>query len=1290
MATNSLFEIYDLIANSGFFDEAYYLECNPDVTALKIDPLLHYLEYGAKEGRTTSAAFDASYYLEQCATRNEKPENPILHYLTTGAAAGLKISRDIGKAAPDDVETGFRRKRGQAYDLILKSGMFDTKYYLERNPDVAALKIDPVLHYLKDGARERRAPNSEFDTNYYLEQCKKEDQEPDNPLLHFIAFGAAAGMKIRRETSKPAGPDDDNERRLYVDSPQIVDGIAKTSVRGSFPVSGWALARKQVASVNLAVDDMPISAAHYGLRRDDVKRAFPAWQNSLWSGFSVIVPGSVLSPGRHRIRILVTDRAGGTSSAEFLANVDESENDALSSFRRKIAQADISLYEQMIAARPVTFGFLMRLPVDWNAIDQARVTIASLREQPYNGWRLTIILSEGGKKVIEDRLLAGFNDLVGRVRVMPKPKPASPLVSFMGDEARQERPTFFSILSPGDELSVDALLEVAVTANMHRSADFIYSDEICFSPITKVREAYFKPQWSPDLLLSSNYIGRLWCASTDLLKNSAARLDDFVRFGEYDLVLRLTERANEIRHNPSILCRRGPVRIDAESFERRALGRAMVRRGIKAGVLPGCATGIYRVRRTTRPKGLVSIIIPTRASGGLIKTCITTLRRITAYPNIEIICIENIPKKEREWKRWVRKNADKTIETNEPFNWSRFNNVAATHARGDYLLFLNDDVEIIEPGWLEAMLEHAVRPEVGIVGPLLLYPNRTVQHAGIVLSTLGRARHAFRYTREDDPGYFGLALTQRNVIGVTGACLLTRKEVFEALGRFDEAHRIINNDVDYCLKAWRSKLRVIFTPYAKLVHHEKVSRQALDDEFDVRRFAEEWRSIYSRGDPYFSPNLSLEHDLFIPERERVKIACSGGPLMARKRVKNILIVKLDHIGDCIAALPAVRFLKREFPHARFQVLAGHSTTAIWSALSEVDEIIEFEFFHPQSKRGARKLSADELNALRAKLKPHRFDIAIDLRKHPETRHFLQYSGARYLAGFDHHDEFSWLDVGLEWSGDRPLARKRSHVSEDLMNLAASVANAFASPLTLPSVVTKNRPWLPANDTRLLFNRRVVCIHPGAGMAIKEWPKEYFAELIDLLIEEDGVNVALIGGKDEASKVARVLKQVRHSNATWNFAGNLGLADLPMLLAKCALFVGNDSGPKHLAASLGVPTIGIHSGVVDDREWGPVGPRAVAIRREMSCSPCYLTRVEACNRNVACLKGLTVGEVHRACQRLMLIGRAPDPDVVNTRDSRSVHSGSNRAGRRRQGKAGRSSSSLMAAKASGTPAAPARR
>src|SRR6266581_6186135 len=306
---------------------------------------------------------------------------------------------------------------------------------------------------------------------------------------------------------------------------------------------------------------------------------------------------------------------------------------------------------------------------------------------------------------------------------------------------------------------------------------------------------------------------------------------------------------------------------------------ASARRGIAGDISGAPVPGTFRLKRALTKPGLVSILIPTCASQGMIETCITTLRRVTAYRNYEIICIENIAPKDKKWRGWLRRNADRVIAIKEGFNWARFSNLAAAAATGEYLLFLNDDIEITDPEWLDALLAEAQRPEVGVVGPRLLYPDGRVQHAGMFLAAIGQARHAFRYAPGNDPGYFGLALTQRNVIAVTGACLITRRETFDELGGFDEAHGIINNDLDYCLKAWRGGLVNVYTPHARLIHHEAVSRAGLDDDYDAAVFTGKWRDLFLAGDPYFNQHLSKNHDDLIADHEPTRIVVSGRPAL---------------------------------------------------------------------------------------------------------------------------------------------------------------------------------------------------------------------------------------------------------------------------------------------------------------------------------------------------------------------------------------------------------------------------
>jgi ADP-heptose:LPS heptosyltransferase/GT2 family glycosyltransferase len=729
-----------------------------------------------------------------------------------------------------------------------------------------------------------------------------------------------------------------------------------------------------------------------------------------------------------------------------------------------------------------------------------------------------------------------------------------------------------------------------------------------------------------------------------LLHRSRITLRDLLLTGEYDAILRCTEEAVRVHHMPRLLCLRGAPQIDDPILEAAALTRAAERRGIAAEVLAGAAPGAWRFRRTQPATAMVSIIIPTCAARGFIESCIKSLRDHTLYRNFEIVCIDNIPSDQTAWKIRLKENADKVVPMPEAFNWSHFNNRGVEAASGEYLLFLNDDIEVIQPDWLDALLEHAQRPEVAVVGPQLLYPDHKVQHAGMFLATRGIARHAFRFGEADDPGYFGLALTQRNVIAVTGACMLMRRSIYQALGGFEEAHEIINNDLDFCLRAHRAGKLVVFTPYASLLHHEAASRDRLKDVFDLEHFEARWNTLFAAGDPYFSPGLSRNSDDYRPDGEPVETIFAGHPLFRHADIKRILVVKVDHIGDFVTSIPAIRRLKQIFPAASIHVLASRAARPLAEMEDCIDEFTEFEFFHTVSGLGPREIDPEEYEALRAGLKPYRFDIAVDLRKHPDTRDVLRYTPARFLAGYDHIGHFPFLDISLEWAGDAPRLRKRNHVTDDLINLVEAIGTACAAERTrFEYVSAQEPPALLPDEVRALFDKPVVAVHPGVGNVMRQWPAKHFASLIDLLVEKNAVNIVLIGGREEADLAEEVLERVAHREAVVSVVGKTSLRELPELLRACALYIGNNSGPKHIAAALGVPTIGIHSGVVDAIEWGPIGARAVALRRNMSCSPCYLARPEDCPRGFVCMRELEPTSVQKASE--ILLARPVKPRVI---------------------------------------------
>jgi ADP-heptose:LPS heptosyltransferase/GT2 family glycosyltransferase len=623
----------------------------------------------------------------------------------------------------------------------------------------------------------------------------------------------------------------------------------------------------------------------------------------------------------------------------------------------------------------------------------------------------------------------------------------------------------------------------------------------------------------------------------------------------------------------------------------------------------------------------------------LIRTCISSVRELTTYKNFEIICIDNLPQSDENTRQWILVHADKVIRLDQPFNWSRFNNVGARAAspQAEYCLFVNDDMQVFEPDWLNALLEHGQRDEVGVTGALLLYPDRSIQHAGLHMVAPGRGRHASRFAREDDPGAFGRTLTQRNVIAVTGACMLVRRSFFEAVGGFNEDHTVTNNDLDLCLTSLDRGKHIVYTPYSRLTHHEMASRSSMSDLYNVKSFEKAWRIKFALGDPFYSPFLSRTEDNFATDLEPVEVIHGGHPVIHQNEVRAILAIKLDHIGDFITAFPAFRRIKQRFPQAKLCVLASTASLKLAALEPSIDEVIEFNFFNERSSAGQVEIPEATLAALRQRLASERFDIALDLRKHPETRGLLRHAGAKLTAGFDSESRFPWLDIVLEWDGDHPLFAKRHNIADDLVRLVEAMAVACETDRRTIAASAAEQ-WedkvVPEIVDEKLFAKPVICVHPTSGNPLRTWPSKHFADLIDLILAEYDVNIAVIGGKDDGKIIDDILTSLQMPDPVYSFAGHIPLERLPQFLVRCALFVGNNSGPQHIAAGLGVPTVGIHSGVVDSHEWAPVGPAAVAVRRNMTCSPCYFATPDQCTRGIACLNELRPGDVLATCRKLL--------------------------------------------------------
>jgi ADP-heptose:LPS heptosyltransferase/GT2 family glycosyltransferase/glycosyltransferase involved in cell wall biosynthesis len=1028
----------------------------------------------------------------------------------------------------------------------------------------------------------------------------------------------------------PAWPEAiDTVIKLEIDNPGLTGNRATKPLRGLLTVSGWALATGGIERVEIWLDANKLGNAYIGMRREDVGIAFPDIEGSLLSGYAMTVPHRAIGSGERLIRLVAVAKSGQTLERHFHLTSETPEASALGAIRRTVPEAETSQRLAILskAGIPPHHAILIYVP-GGQAMDPLalQTTLESLRRQTYPHWQAVLWLADPA--------------------VPPPPLPSQVHLHHAPTEpawphAQPGHPTLVSATAVGDQWGADALLEMALEATLEPDSDFIYADERRHDISSGTHQPWFKPDWSPALLLATNYIGRSWCARAGLIQAAGLSPGMIAAEGNYSAVLRLTEQARGIHHIPRVLYEQAPLSPGPDpEQDRKALQAAGERRGQAFYIRPGRVPGTWRVAGAIGANTTVSVIIPTCAAGGLVENVIRTLRSCTDHVDIEIIVIDNIPADKPDWKRWLRDNADHVLDLPGAFNWSRFNNEAARTARGQFLLFLNDDIEGSDPDWLRAMLEYAAQPTVGVVGPQLLYPNGSVQHAGMFLSG-SHGLHAFRFLPGTEPGPFGVALTPREVTAVTGACLLVRREVFETMGGFDEAHSVINNDLDFCLRAGRAGLRVIYTPHATLTHHELASRSGLPDTFDEAQFRTSWRTKFLQGDRFYNANLALDAVDYLPESEPVGPLYSGPLLPAAAEIRRILILKLDHIGDFLTAFPALRRLKQHFPHAEITVMAAAASLKLANLEPAVDHTIEFNFFHAISAEGQRPIEAKELDRLGTRLRLEQFDIAIDFRVHPETRSILQYTGARLLAGFDRDGQMPWLDIAPEWEGDDRLLPKRAHITDRLVLLADAVANACASPAPSLAADTPDRTYLDPvlvarNATEAFRARPIVCIHPAAGNAMKQWPAASFAGLIDLLVECHDVSVVLIGNDLDVETVEAVMASSDHPTSILSLAGHVALDQLAKILPGCVLFIGNDSGPKHLAATLGLPTIGIHSGNIDATEWGPTGPRAVAIRRTVACSPCYIADERECPRALACLRGIRVQDVYRAARPLLAL------------------------------------------------------
>ena len=498
--------------------------------------------------------------------------------------------------------------------------------------------------------------------------------------------------------------------------------------------------------------------------------------------------------------------------------------------------------------------------------------VESVRAQVYENWELILLDNASTDARIPPALAAwcGKDPRIKATRLAQN----SGIAAASNAALALARGEFVGLLDHDDLLEPDALLAAVQALAKNPGADLVYSDEDKIDETGLFQKPFFKPDWSPDALLSNNYLCHFTVIRRALLEEIGGFRAGFDGAQDYDLFLRATERARAILHVPRVLyhwrisghstssdAAQKPEAIDAGA---RALSEALARRGIRGRVEPTGKGARYRVRRELAKPEKIAILIPTKDRADLLARCLESITALTDYPDFEIVVIDN-DSEQPETARYFKNLPPRArvLRYPGPFNFSALNNFAVRQTSAPWLLFLNNDTEILHADWLTNMAEHAQRPEVGAVGAKLLFPDGTVQHAGVVLAEKNLATHAFLGAPGDSFENGGQLQMARNYSAVTAACLLMRREVFGQVGGFDEkALAVAYNDVDLCLRLRAAGFQIVYTPFAQVRHHESVSRgYGRANPLESRLMRERWAGVIAH-DPFHNENLARAEGAF--------------------------------------------------------------------------------------------------------------------------------------------------------------------------------------------------------------------------------------------------------------------------------------------------------------------------------------------------------------------------------------------------------------------------------------------
>ncbi len=538
--------------------------------------------------------------------------------------------------------------------------------------------------------------------------------------------------------------------------------------------------------------------------------------------------------------------------------------------------------EQTMFQKKIKFSILV--PLYNTPLKFLEEMIESVRMQTYKVWELCLADgSDAGHRNVEKYCLSlQKKDARIRYKKLEKNSGISENTNACIEISTGE---YIGLFDHDDLLHPSALYEM-MCAIEKENPDFLYTDEATFEKVvTNIITAHFKPDYAVDTLRGNNYICHFSVFKRSLLTEAGWFRKEYDGSQDHDLILRLTAKAKKVYHIPKLLYywRSHPASVAADinsktyaiDAGKRAVKDSIEACGEKVTVESSKAfPTIYRLKYKIKGNPLISILIPCKDHAEDTEICIESILQKSTYKNYEILLVDNgsVEKDTMELFEKLAKNKRiRILHWNHPFNYSEINNYAAKEAGGEYLLLLNNDTEVITPGWMEEMLMYAQREDVGAVGAKLYYGDDTIQHAGIILGMGmdGIAGHAHYRQPKENLGYMGRLYYAQDMSAVTAACMMVKRAVYEELNGFDEAFEVAYNDVDFCMRLRKEGYLNVFTPYAELYHYESKSRGLEDTkdkrkrfEKEVKMFKERWKKELEEGDPYFNPNFDLMRDDF--------------------------------------------------------------------------------------------------------------------------------------------------------------------------------------------------------------------------------------------------------------------------------------------------------------------------------------------------------------------------------------------------------------------------------------------